>query len=147
MFKKYWIVGLFVLGLLIFLYPHIAQQHTKRAQMNEVVKIKDEFKHVSEKEKEKKKEGVHSCNEAIFMNEDGINDPFTFSYDRDHYEQCEDAPRAGEKIGVLEIPKLKLNIPMFIGTTEAELTQGVGQVDGSSDRKSTRLNSSHVAIS
>src|SRR5690625_635291 len=87
MFKKYWIVGLFVLGLLIFLYPHIAQQHTKRAQMNEVVKIKDEFKHVSEKEKEKKKEGVHSCNEAIFMNEDGINDPFTFSYDRDHYEQ------------------------------------------------------------
>src|SRR5690625_193082 len=82
--------------------------------MNEVVKIKDEFKHVSEKEKEKKKEGVHSCNEAIFMNEDGINDPFTFSYDRDHYEQCEDAPRSGEKIGALEIPTektIKAKIP------------------------------------
>jgi len=126
------IIGLFLLGLGVFFYPHLAQHHTKRAQFNEVVQIKDELKNVSKKEIEETKTGVEACNEAIFRNEKGLNDPFTLGFDRNHYEECKDAPMPGERVGALEIPKLDLHIPMFIGTTETELTQGVGQVDGSS---------------
>src|SRR5699024_3191698 len=123
---------IFLLGLGILFYPHVTQYQTKRAQFNEVVEMKEEFKLVSESEKEEQLTGVQSCNDAIFKNEEGLEDPFTFGFDRNHYEQCDDSPGPGEKVGALEVPTLDLNIPIFIGTTETELTQGVGQVDGSS---------------
>src|SRR5699024_5978363 len=114
----------------ILFYPHVTQYQTKRAQFNEVVEMKEEFKLVSESEKEEQLTGVQSCNDAIFKNEEGLEDPFTFGFDRNHYEQCDDSPGPGEKLGALEVPTLNLDIPIFIGTTDTELTQGVSQVAG-----------------
>lgn len=126
------LIGVFCLGLSIFLYPHLAQYHTKRAQFNEVIQIKDELKKIPKAEVLETKTGVEACNEAIFKNERGLSDPFTLGFDRKLFEECRDAPGLGEKVGALEIPKLDLHLPMFIGTSETELRVGVGQVDGSS---------------
>lgn len=126
------IIGLFLLGLVILFFPYFVQERTKRVHFNEVTEIKKIFKEMSKEEKERELTTIERCNEAIFHNEEGLHDPFTFGYDRSHFEGCQDAPEVGETIGALEIPKLNLHVPMFVGTRESELLKGVGQVDGSS---------------
>src|SRR5690625_3418572 len=49
------------------------------------------------------------------------------------------SPDQGDTVGLLNIPRLEAELPIIEGTHEDELKHG--------DRKSTRLNSSHVAIS
>src|SRR5690625_523561 len=84
---------------------------------------------------EKKKEvstDVKECNEAIFKNEDGINDPFTDYFDPNYYDACEKVIEKSDYPLALEVPKLDLNIPIFLGTSEENLSNGIGQVEGSS---------------
>src|SRR5690625_4390979 len=75
---------------------------------------------------------VKACNESIYQNEDNVNDPFTDNYDPEYYESCEKVIKENEYPLALEIPKLGLNIPLFIGATRENLSKGVAQVEGSS---------------
>src|SRR5690625_1433018 len=77
------------------------------------------------------------------------------------------SPKKGDTVGILEISKIEAELPIIEGTDEEELDIGVGHYKDTvyptqndqillsghrdtvfrRDRKSTRLNSSHVAIS
>lgn len=130
--KNIWIPFLFIVGLLIFIYPHVAQYVNGKIQKTQAEQFKENTalltsEYISEQLKEAKK-----CNEAIFENEDGLQDPFTEGYNRDDYQGCEKAPTDGAHFASIEIPKLNLEIPIYLGATENELSKGIGQVEGSS---------------
>lgn len=130
--KNKWILLLFILGLLIIVYPHIAQFINNQLQKSQVNQFKNEAQLLTPQFIFEKLEAARKCNEAIFKNEEGLHDPFTDGYNRDDYEGCKDAPMDGNHFASIEIPKLSLEIPIYLGASENELSKGIGQVEGSS---------------
>lgn len=130
--RNWWILLLFLLGFSIFVYPHVAQYINGKIQKVEAEHFKEKRLELSSKQIEKTVSTAEKCNESIFTNEGTFQDPFTEYYRQVHYEQCRDIVTTGEHFATIEIPKLQLDIPIFLGATENELSQGIGQVDGSS---------------
>lgn len=130
--RNRWIILLFLLGLSILLYPHVAQYINGKIQKVEAEQIKQKKFELSSTHIEETVSTAVKCNESIFTNEGDFQDPFTENYRQTNYEQCKDIVIEGEAFATIEIPKLQLDIPIFLGATENELSQGIGQVDGSS---------------
>lgn len=130
--RKRWIILLFLLGLTIFLYPHVAQYINGKVQKVEAEYVKQRKFELSSKHIEETVSTAQKCNESIFTSEGDFQDPFTEGYQQMNYEQCRDVVLEGDHFAAIEIPKLHLDIPIFLGATEDELSQGIGQVDGSS---------------
>lgn len=126
------LIGLFLLGLIILVYPHIAQPIYQKIQK---VQSQEFHEKINRLPLEKVMEQINSaaqCNEAIFKNEHNLHDPFTAEFSREDYEECRGVSFDGEQFATLEIPKLDLTIPVYLGATADLLSKGVGQVDGSS---------------
>ncbi|WP_217585898.1 class C sortase [Lentibacillus saliphilus] len=130
--KNFWIVILFFIGLVILIYPHGAQLVNEQIQKSHVKQFKETVELMPPEEINHHVNSVKECNEAIYNNEDGLHDPFTEAYDRSRIEECKDTPDDGTNIASIEIPKLDLEIPIYLGSTENELSKGVGHVEGSS---------------
>jgi|SRR5690625_2631119 len=130
--RNNWIILLFFTGLLIAVYPHVAQIVNNGIQKSQVQQFKQETELLPPKQVIEKVEAARSCNEAISKNEDGIHDPFTKGYNQENLEECKGSPLDGSHIASIEIPKLNLEIPIYLGATENELSKGIGQVEGSS---------------
>lgn len=126
------LVGLFLLGLCVLIYPHLAQpihQEIQRVQANEFHK---EIGQLPQEEIIAHMESAAQCNEAVFLNENNLHDPFTEEFRREDYEACSQLSFDGDQFATLEIPKLDLTIPIYLGATPDILAKGVGQVEGSS---------------
>lgn len=130
--KNIWILLLFVTGLSIFLYPHIAQEVNTKIHQVEAEQFKEWTKELPKQMIDKTMETAKQCNESIFSNEGNFQDPFTAEYQQSRYRDCEAVVIEGDSFATIEIPKLNLEIPIYLGATENELSRGIGQVDGSS---------------
>ena len=130
--KNKLIIILFSFGLFILVYPHIAQIVNNQIQKSQVHQFKNETNLLTPENIMDKVEAARNCNEAIYKNEGGLQDPFTEGYSRNDYQQCKDAPDDGNHFASIEIPKLNLAIPILLGASENELSRGIGQVEGSS---------------
>lgn len=130
--KNKWIISIFVLGLLIFAYPHVAQWVNSYLQKSQVSDLKRDTALLTRDSLLDRLKAAQKCNESIFENEEGLSDPFTEGYNRDDYKGCEEAPPEGNYFAAIEIPKMDLEIPIYLGATENELSKGIGQVEGSS---------------
>jgi len=130
--KKRWIFLIFFLGLSIFIYPHAAQYINGKIQKAEAEQFKQRKNELPNEYIYDMLMKAQSCNESIFNSDGEFQDPFTEDYRQIHYEKCKDVVLEGDHFATIEIPKLQLDIPVFLGATENELSQGIGQVDGSS---------------
>jgi len=131
--KKYFLpLVLFIVGLVVIVFPHMAQRVNKEIHENQVEAIQEQINEMPEEKKKEVSTEVKDCNEAIFNNEDAFNDPFTENYDPKYYESCAKVIEKDEFPLALEVPKLDLNIPIFIGASQENLAKGIAQVEGSS---------------
>lgn len=130
--KNKWILLLFLTGLSIFLYPYIAQQINSKIHQVEAEQFKEKTKELPEQVIDETLETAQKCNDSIYKNEGDFQDPFTEGYSQFRYRDCEELLLDGDSFGAIEIPKLNLEIPIYLGATENELSRGIGQVDGSS---------------
>lgn len=126
------IVALFILGLLIIAYPHMAQIVNNIIQAFQVKAFQTQLERLPEEDKASQWEIIQKCNESLFENKNGLHDPFTEGYSREAYEGCTEALVEGELFASLEIPRLDLAIPIYLGANDEILSRGVGQVEGSS---------------
>lgn len=126
------IIILFILGLLIIAYPHIAQLVNNHIQALQVEQFQGKLAHIPDKVKESQLAVVKDCNKSLFENKTGLHDPFTNGYIREVYEGCTEALVEGDFFASLEIPRLDLTIPIYLGANDEILSRGVGQVEGSS---------------
>lgn len=129
--KNKGIVLLFIVGLIIMSYPHIAQYINNLIYKSQVEQFKNETEIMDPNKISEKITSTKKCNQAIYSNEGSLHDPFTEEYNRNTFEECKTAPN-GEHMASIEIPKLQLEIPIYLGATENELSKGIGQVEGSS---------------
>lgn len=123
---------LITIGIGIIIYPHVAQSLHSTVQKKQSDTFREKVKSFEPEIITQQVNTAKQCNEAMFKNEDNVHDPFTIDYNRDAYEGCEKAPIIGNQFAALELPKLNLEIPIYLGTTETILAKGIGQVDGSS---------------
>lgn len=123
---------LFIVGTAILIYPHIVQQVNKNVQRSHAEELIETYRTLDPNLIEEKVNGMKMCNEAIFQGGANVHDPFTYEYRLDDIEQCRNITSAEDAIATIEIPSLQLLIPIYLGASEKQLSQGVGQVEGSS---------------
>lgn len=130
--KNVVIIGLFCIGLLIFLYPHIARYSNSIEQEAKIVTFQEEIKLVNEKEAARRIDSIKQCNDRIFENPDVFQDPFSLESTVEGTMACTKNAIDETIFAVLEIPKLGIHEPIYIGATPENLNKGIGQVEGSS---------------
>lgn len=128
--KKSTIAILFFVGLGIVLFPHVSKfsyTYIQKAQAEEFQDAKmapEAIDQVYQK--------ALTCNEEILKDTDGFRDPFNQEESQvEKFRQCFDL-MDGEIFAVIEIPKLELIIPIYLGASDEILDKGIGQVEGSS---------------
>lgn len=128
--KKSTIIMIFLIGLSIFMYPHIAQFSNSELQKSQV----SDFKR-TERSHEEIQDIITKaikCNENIYYDRKGFRDPFIDGDVKSQkLKECMEL-YDGNIFAVIEIPKLNLNIPIFLGATDEILSEGIGQIKGSS---------------
>lgn len=127
-----WSFFLFIIGLMIFLYPHMAVITHNHIQKSQVQQFKSMNQSLQPKQISDRLTSAQKCNEAIFENKEKLHDPFTEEFNHHDFKQCTNIPSDGEHFASLEIPKLNLEIPIYLGASENELSKGIGQIEGSS---------------
>ena len=143
--KKGFIVGLFAIGVIILIYPNAAQFINNQIQQSYAEDFHAEAETTPTTTKQKKIEDARECNTAIFRNDEGLSDPFTEGYNPHENPDCSQVLKEGsltadsqgnttniDTFATLEIPKLGLHIPILLGASDYTLSQGIGQVEGSS---------------
>lgn len=122
---------LFVIGLCIIIFPHAAQFYFHELHRAEANQFKMSTRNLPETIKVEEIERISKCNELIYENEFTWKDPFSNEHPDSEYEECV-IGLLGNSFATIEIPKLQLEIPIYIGATEAELSRGIGVVEGTS---------------
>ncbi len=122
------ILGLiFLVGLSVLLYPTIADYVNSRSQSRAIAQYIETMSHY---DPDKYAEEVA---EAQAYNETLLNDKLRFApseEEREAYHHYLGADNTA--IGYLEIPVIKVNLPMYLGTEESVLQVGIGCMPGSS---------------
>lgn len=130
--NRWLILLLFVTGLAIVLAPHLAEQYNNYKQVHEVEEFQKEIAQKDDEEIDVELQQVKSCYKKFFYNEEGIHDPFEERNEKlNSFLDCL-AIDQDEIFGSIEIPKLKLDIPIYLGSTDEILSNGIGHVEGSS---------------
>lgn len=126
---KILIIVIFVLGAGILLYPKAAQWISAKNQEIAVRTYFDEVADESDDDINKRFEDADKYNKGIA--EKTYIDNEIHSRDYDNYSG---ALAVGEDniIGVVEIPKINVNLPIYSGTADEDLNKGAGHMEGTS---------------
>lgn len=124
------IIFLFIIGSAVLLYPTISSFITGREQSvvvrdyNESVKSRQEI----ENEKELEKANIYNQTLGKMI----IKDPFAENQNKDGEKKYQELLDIEGIMGYIEVPKIKLQLPIYHGTSEEVLEKGSGHLYGSS---------------
>lgn len=122
-------MAIFTLGLLIFSYPLISQKYYEIKAEDEVITFVKAAKELPPEDLDKRMALAEAYNRTL--------DPTRLA---DPYTDMEKAGRAEyarmleveEMIGHIQIPKIKIDIPIRAGSSEDVLQKGAGHLEGTS---------------
>lgn len=130
--RRQWIILLFVVGAGILIFPHVAEKINSSIQGKQASEFRQSVTKKSKDEIEEELDKAAMCNEEIYYNGEGLHDPFEDSHEKlNLFKDCLGI-QDDEIFSAIEIPKLGLMIPIYLGSSDAILNKGVGQVEGSS---------------
>lgn len=126
------LIGSLTLGFALILYPLVSQVYYDRHSKQGV----DEFRQLIEnyeplEEKEESIRLAEAYNEAIEPNLEWV-DPYGDEERAEGVQTYADMLKVKEKIGIVKIPKIKVELPLYAGTSEEVLQKGVGHLEGTS---------------
>ena len=122
-------MGIFILGLLIFSYPLISQKYYEIKAEDDVITFVKAAKDLAPEDLDRRMALAAAYNRTL--------DPSRLA---DPYTDMEKAGRAEyarmleveEMVGHINIPKIKVDIPIRAGTSEDVLQKGAGHLEGTS---------------
>lgn len=130
--KNKYIIILFVLGLLIMVYPYASQFINSKLQERQVEQFHDEKTKLNETQITEYLNNATKYNQKIFEQQSSFHDPFAEGANQNEYKKVEKSLVDESMIASIEIPVMDLSIPIYLGSSEASLSRGVGQVEGTS---------------
>ncbi|MDI6679991.1 class C sortase [Bacillus wiedmannii] len=122
---------IFSLGLGVFLYPTVSNWLATRTHYSQVSWYDKKVKSLQKKELERRGKEADADNKQVQHSHQTFEDPFAEKEKRDGKSYA-DALNIGDVMGYVEIPKIKVKLPIYPGTSEEVLSRGVGHLDKSS---------------
>lgn len=130
--KKNGLILLFLLvGFSIFSYPIIANYVSTTGHVKEIEGYEEKMAQLSSETKKKAEKKAKEHNDKIKKEEQTFVDPFSNGTDKAGTKSYYDALNIGKAMGVLDIPKLDMMLPIYHGSNEKVLSRGVGHLENS----------------
>lgn len=127
------VLFLFLLaGFSILNYPFVSQWVNKRSESSVIREYENSTKELGNKEKQEIRRQAEAYNEALVKKGQGVRDAFgTGEEEYGDYKQLLN-PRGDGVMGYIEIPKIKVHLPIRHGTSVRVLEKSAGHLYGSS---------------
>lgn len=122
-------ICIFILGLLIMLYPMISQQYYRVVAGQEIDVFSKEVAKLEDAEVLRRMELARAYNRTLDPSK--LFDPYTKEEEEGVAEYAR-MLEVEEKIGYVDIPKIDEKIPIYAGTSESILQRGAGHLEGTS---------------
>lgn len=150
--QKMLLAIIFAIGLGIFLYPTMSNLYAEYFQ-NQVIDVyQDKLDQMTKEEKSKQLMAMMEYNASLSQKNGEYTDPFAGIFDSESASSGENdsasvtqssgsseaiiydalSEAIGESLGHIEIPKIDIDIPIYMGTSEKVLQDGIGLLEGSS---------------
>ena len=130
--SKLWII-IFILGLAVLLYPLFSRIYYDYSGNEEVTSFRQGLDNVTSAEVEESLYLAYAYNSSLLSGENTrLGDPFS---DEDKEAGLVEYARmleVNEKLGVVTIPRINMDFPIYAGTNESVLQKGVGHLEGTS---------------
>lgn len=128
--KKNWkIIVLFVIGLLIAIYPVISNYYYTVENNNQIKDFEEAVQKLPDKEVNERMDLAKAYNETLDPSR--LADPYT-EREKKGVENYARMIEVREKIGYIDIPKINQKIPVYAGTSEDVLQHACGHLEGTS---------------
>lgn len=129
-FKKNWkIILIFILGLMIAIYPIISNYYYTVENNNQVKEFNEAVAEMPDKEVLERIELAKAYNDTLDPSR--LADPYT-EREKKGVENYARMLEVREKIGYVDIPKIGQQIPVYAGTSEDVLQHACGHLEGTS---------------
>ena len=123
---------LYIVGVLLCAFPLLSSIYTGVEQNNMLSTYKSEVTATDTQTIEKQVELAHEYNEALFqISNSSVGDMSTDILSDESYNSILDITGKGI-IGTIEIPKIDVNLPIYHGTDDDVLSNGIGHIQTSS---------------
>ena len=130
--SKLWII-IFILGLAVLLYPLFSRIYYDYRGNEEGTSFRQGLDNVTSAEVEESLNLAYAYNSSLLSGENTrLGDPFS---DEDKEAGLVEYARmleVNEKLGVVTIPRINMDFPIYAGTNESVLQKGVGHLEGTS---------------
>lgn len=117
----------FFIGLSILLYPAISQYYNSRMQMKAIVEYEQLADKLSESDIKKTMDKAREYNKKI----ESLGFPLTEAEELGGYDDILNVDGNG-MMGILNIDKLRLQLPVYHGTSDSVLNSACGHLEGTS---------------
>ncbi|MFR2891446.1 class C sortase [Peptoniphilus grossensis] len=129
-FKKNWkIILIFVLGLMIAIYPIISNYYYTVENNNQVKDFQEAVAEMPSKEVLERIDLAKAYNDTLDPSR--LADPYT-EREKKGVENYARMLEVREKIGYIDVPKINQQIPVYAGTSEDILQHACGHLEGTS---------------
>lgn len=129
-FKKNWkIILIFVLGLMIAIYPIISNYYYTVENNNQVKDFQEAVSEMPSKEVLERIDLAKAYNDTLDPSR--LADPYT-EREKKGVENYARMLEVREKIGYIDVPKINQQIPVYAGTSEDILQHACGHLEGTS---------------
>lgn len=123
---------LYIVGVLLCAFPLLSSIYTGVEQNNMLSTYKSELTATDTQTIEEQVELAHEYNEALFqISNSSVGDMSTDILSDESYNSILDITGKGI-IGTIEIPKIDVNLPIYHGTDDDVLSNGIGHIQTSS---------------
>lgn len=122
---------IFLIGLLILLYPLITAVYYDYESTNEINDFDKHIKSLDERDIDERIKKARAYN-ATLTNDEMLMDTFTHKEKQEGKALYAKMLEVREKIGHVEIPRIHQDIPLFAGTSDEVLNQGLGHLERTS---------------
>lgn len=117
---------LFLLGVAILLYPMVSDYINSLSQAQVVEHFSDEVSRMEQAELEREIQRAKDYNSNLARTI--VIDPFTETMDQELSSDYENILNINGQMGVITIPKINVELPIYHGTGPAVLQKGVGHL-------------------
>lgn len=127
--KKLVLLVIFLIGAGVFLYPAISQWNATRQSVLAVKAYIGDVEYLPQEYYDEMWEAAEAYNKELSGN--AINDPFAMNTDAKLPSGYETILNINGVMGYVEIPKIKVSLPIYHGVSEEVLQKGIGHMEGS----------------
>lgn len=134
--RPIFIILIFIIGFAVFMYPIVSNIYNSIFQTKVIDEYRKEVDSRSDEEKQKMLDDMKDYNNSVAHGLVTEVDPFAKPEDVHEagagiYIDSMDE-KHGKMIGILKIPSVNINTPIFNGVSESQLQRGVGVLPGTS---------------